>query len=370
MPRIAKKPPLPTPAQEGPVQPPRARSSWWVYLVMLIFIIGTALIVANVFRKGEGVEGPRVEESKAKEEEKLFSYLSVVTVNKQADHYLGTDEECMTPAVVDAPKSISAPLSFVVHVDADADSDTITPLIELLNAHHLVATIGLSAATPEAAKWHKQGHEISLEVDESRLFAEETGEPAYGTSLTRLHDSLGELQSACDCQVSSWSGGDAYKNMFAVAGELGLTTTYDWHDELSHIPEVLAVTNPWTPSGGGSAEVLTQFNPKGEIVFMPSGVYPSQCSQNSFGLISRALSESLTASVNGKVNAFVMTLHASDFTEPQRLDELSAWLTTTIDPLVTKRSLRPATVSAVSKFYKDWASHVAGTIEPVYLQVP
>lgn len=405
MKRAPKTPPLPRPVQEGPVEPPKARGRWWVYLVMLVFIAATTAIVVDVFVVGKDTKSTAGTDSVAgvQQEEKVYSYLSVVTPVAQSDHYTGSASECAlalkteaaTQPMPELPKRINEPVYFLLNVEIKdlseyqddvfiRDFERLKRLVAIADDHHIPLTIGLQTpftdrlqlqGATELNNWTTQGHEIAIRYDGA------TSETPYGEWLSSLHDLRSQLEQLCNCEVTSWSGGDEYLAIFDVAHELAFQATYGWSDEEQSIPEAFAVTNPWTPAGGGSVEALEQFDPDGTIVFLPSGVYPAHCvgSDNvafpisSLNLIytTAALYETLRSAVDQKINVFTASLSLNAFAEvgddEAEFTAFDGWLTDFIDPLVSRRWLRVSTVQGAAQAYVSWVKSVAGTIEPVYV---
>ena len=377
--------PLPTPVVPGPVQPPKARSTWWVYALMLVFAALAAVAVLGAKWKSGVVE--EIEETEVtegtedmEEEEKKYSYLSVVSAIPQTNAYTGTEEDCLVEEALTPPTSVAEPVYLVVRVTAQDELSRLARFIALMNEHEIPVTIGVtSGAIPELAAWTEQGHEVALFIDEALLFDNPTTPPAYGTWLSALHDLRDEVETACACDVTTWSGGEWYERLFDVAAELGFTTTLDWQDELGRIPEALAVENPWTPGESDSVEGLTQFDPNGSVVYLPAGYYPASCSQSTLvqnpptpetlAFATQALYQSLSASVDAKANV-VQIAFATDsmISEDAAFLELETWLTDVVDPLVASRKLLPSTAAETAAAYRTWVNRVSGTILPVYLE--
>lgn len=384
--------PLPIPAAPSPVQPPKARSTWWVYVLMLFFLILTAVAVFTVkWRRTleEGIEVVAGSPSQSEfisqddaEEEKIYSYLSVVTATSQIDYYQGTEEECVSTEVGEAPTTIAEPIYFIVRVTVGDEASRLARFIALMNEHEIPVTIGVTDEPPlELAAWVEQGHEAALHIDEAVLFGDVATPLAYGTWLSALHDFRDEIETACACDVTTLSGGEWYGRIFAIASELGFKTAVDWQDELGRVPELLAVTNPWTPAASDSVEGLTEFDPTGPVVYLPAGFYPAQCPGSLVGQpltpqtlssITHALYKSLEVSVDEKINVFQVSFDSAAFAQAEddeaEFEALETWLTEVIDPLVSVRFLRPSTVSEAATAYTTWVDRVAGTITPVYLE--
>lgn len=386
------QPKIPSPVVPGPVQPPKARSTWWVYVLMLVFLILATFAVfivrwnGTVMEVTEGADGAEVtegtEETKAVEGEKVYSYISVVTAMPQTNFYQGTEEECVVSDPLEVPTSISEPVYLVIRAIVGEEASRLARFIALMNEHEIPVTIGVTDEPPlELAAWVEQGHEAALHIDEAVLFGDVATPPAYGTWLSALHDFRDEVETACACNVTTWSGGEWYERLFDVASGLGLTTTLDWEDALGQIPEALAVINPWTPVQSDSVEGLTEFNPTGSVVYLPAGFYPTQCpgslvkqpfTAETLSSITRALYKSLDVSVDEKINVFQVSFDIAAFAQAEddeaEFEALATWLTEVIDPLVASRFLRPSTANEAADAYTVWVEDVAGTISPVYAE--
>ncbi len=414
MKRVSKTPSLPTPAQEGPVEPPKARGALWVYFVMLSFVVVTAFVVVVFSIVDNGTEVTEGAEGTKDVEEKLYSHFSVVTPIAQSDHYTGSVDECAfaiktdisTLPVPTSPERIAESVYLLLNIEINdapeyAEDSTgeeteqddaftrdfarLKRLVGIADEHNIPLTIGLQPpftdrlqrqGVSELKSWSEYGHEIAIRYDGA------TRETPYGQWLSSLHDLQNQLEELCNCEVTSWSGGDDYLGIFDVANELGFSATYGWSEEEQNIPEAFAVMNPWMPVSGGSAEALKQFDPDGTIVFLPSGVYPAHCvgsdniafplSADNFIYTTSALYETLESAVDKKVNVFIASLSLNGFAQVSD-DEVEftvfdTWLTEIIDPLIARRWLKPSTVYEAARAYELWLTTVAGTLIPVFIE--
>src|SRR3990167_7095020 len=121
--------PLPTPVVPGPVQPPKARSTWWVYALMLVFAAKWKSGVVEEIEETEVTEGTEDME----EEEKKYSYLSVVSAIPQTNAYTGTEEDCLVEEALTPPTSIAEPVYLVVRVMAQDELSRLARFIALMN---------------------------------------------------------------------------------------------------------------------------------------------------------------------------------------------------------------------------------------------
>ncbi len=397
--------PLPIPVTEGPVEPPKAPPSWWVYVVIGIFVISTLMIVGYVlFANPFEAQAPTIEpaaentsgETSAASGEPspppVYSYTSVVTPVVQADHYAAGEDVCLTPMPnLLAPES-AASTHLIVALEVPTDFPLVSELgriqrfVDLAEDHHVHLTIGLAPAKEAAedsevakalAEWGKAGHEISLYFDAVSVFPEtDLDALSYGNWLTTMHGFKDRLEDACGCTVTSWTGADTYARILDVAKELGLVSHAGWIDrETGNIPEELDVVNPWSPGGNGSLAAYTTFDPFGSVVAIPSGVYPATCQggdraeyrAEDLSFTTQALYESLKAADATKVNVFRFSVVPTAVGMPGDDDDSfeiwDAWFTSVVDPLVKKKMLVSSTTAEVASQYTLWLDQNIGKIE-------
>lgn len=412
---IQKRTDLPTPVTDGPVEPPKAPTSWWVLVVMMLFVFGTAaLVVFVVLTKPFAPEPPPVVVVPTTESAlKVLSYLSVVDPVQASDHYLGTPDECWSengetewtaPNPEAPPRTAEAPLHLLLDVQVRSqdrwyqdevaflkDLERLNRLVDLANEHKLKLTIHVQAPfttiaaekeISDLARWAEEGHVLAMGFNEADLVAskERTDTTPYGQWLSKMHDDQAALESLCGCEVTSWSGRNLYERMYDVGEELGLVANHAWlyTDENA----LLSVVNPWTPDLVGSVSAMKTFDPLGQVVFIPDGVYPEHCrarlgdaapsfTDAGFTYTTKALYESFEESVKGRVNVFSATVDFAVFDRSENDDEAFAawevWLDEIVDPLVVRRLLIPSTYAEVAVAYQEWLENASGTITPVYL---
>lgn len=389
--------PLPIPVTLGPVEPPKARSVFWVYALIALFIFGTLLaLITTVFYRSPKEEpavigGPQVSETERGAEssgeessephalspDPQYSYTSVSREVIQPNHYSGIAEECynaetnaLSPAI-DRPVAVAEKTLLVVNVaiDRTADLPALSTLVDIANTHKIKLTIFVSPAFVSAANvqtilevaaWAKQGHEVGLTVNRTELFPESDSESEipYGSWLLALHEFQIEAEALCSCSVVTFADGTSFDRIFEVVGDLGFVAHAALGTPIAY--------QPWTPMIGGSAEALTSFDVFGSVVQVPKGIYPERCEDPdvvatltdvSFSYITRALYETMRTAEEGMVNGISLMIDLSTITgvsDEDPFGPIKAWLTTVVDREIRSARLVSARSADVSDAYFAW----------------
>lgn len=333
----------------------------------------------------------------------------VVTPIDQSRYYQGTPGECRTAAGLqrstqaDFAESIPAgsgsspvPLYFAIgvhiepqreYLDAERyrlDRERLRRLAELVERHGGRLTIQAQSPFTEEAErlgdplfgeLAARGHELALHFHEDVHIPNANSQPV-GDWIRALRREIELIARLSGRAVRTWSGGNLYQRVFEAAAQVGLEANINYKDPRSQqIDARFMVLNPWRPAGAASLEERTSHNPQGQVIYVPSGVWPAHCpgaeavphpyNYAAFDYVTVALRNSLDALAEGKVNTFIATVHPGDFAGPEDDDQeftiWEEWLTRVIDPLVARGRLRWATVSEMAEAFARWERAQAGT---------
>ncbi len=220
----------------------------------------------------------------------------------------------------------------------------------------------------------RAGHEIALHYHEDFHLPNAGVRPAADW-IAALQREIALIEALSGQRVITWSGGNLYPEMFTAAAAVGIEVNINYKDPTTQgIPVPFLVTNPWRPAGSGSVSERTTHDRSGEIVYVPSGVWPAHCpgaegvpkpyTYWAFDYVTVALRNSLHVAAPGKVNTFIATVHPGDFLAPAddeaEFDVWEAWLARIVDPLVEAGRIRWATVAEMATAFATWEKGSAG----------
>lgn len=325
----------------------------------------------------------------------------------QAVYYRGTPDECCTQEALrrstqsDFAETIPADVgtgttllfAIGVHVEPhreyrdparyDLDRARLLRLAEVVERHGGRLAIQVQRPFTETAQKRgdailadlaARGHEIALHFHEDVQLPNANARPVADW-IAALRREIVLIEALTGHPVTTWSGGNLYAQAFEAAAAAGLEVNINYKDPTTQgIPAPFMVLTPWRPGGSGSISERTTHDPDGEIVYVPSGVYPAHCpgaegvpkpyTYRGFDYVTIALRNSLHAAVPGRVNTFIATVHPGDFLGPgddeQEFAIWEEWLTRIVDPLVKGGRVRWATVVEMAEAYRTWEAGQGG----------
>ncbi len=259
----------------------------------------------------------------------------------------------------------------------DLDRSRLVRLAEIVERHGGRLTVQVQRPFTEVAQGRGdpilrflsgRGHEIALHFHEDFHLNNADARPVSDW-VNSLRKEIDLIEALSGGRVVTWSGGNLYPGMYEAAKAVGLQTIINYKNPATQgIPAAFLGVNPWRPAGAGSVEKRTSHDPAGEIVYVPSGVWPAHCSGaeavpkpytgRAFDYVTVALRNTLHAAHPGMVNTFIATVHPGDFLYPGD-DEAEfalweAWLTEVLDPLVASGRVKWATVLEMAQAYRGW----------------
>lgn len=333
----------------------------------------------------------------------------VITPIDQGQFYSGTPDECwnkealrrsaqpdFAETIPQGVGSPTAPLYFTigVHIEPQReyleeqryrlDRERLVRLAALVERHGGKLTI--QAQSPFAEKAARlndtlfsdlaaHGHEIALHFHEDFHIPNANRQPV-NRWIAAFRREMGLIERLSGRPVFTWSGGNLYPHVFEAAAAVGLEININYKNpNTQQIDPRFLVLTPWRPAGAETVEQWTTHDPNGPIIYVPSGVYPAHCSKaeafprpynyEAFDYVTVALRNSLEAVAEGRVNAFIATLHPGDFLDPsddeRDLQVWEEWLTRIVDLLVASGRVRWATVDEIAEAFVNWERNNVGT---------
>lgn len=227
------------------------------------------------------------------------------------------------------------------------------------------------------------GHEIALHFHEDAHLGKNSEIRSVAEWTQAMKSEIDLIKKAGVSQVSYFSGGNLYPGLLQAASQAGLSIMGDYKNPKVQMTDPRFMTvNPWRPKSGPSETDLTGFathETQGPIIYLPDGVFPDA----SFGVkkdikeqeglsayfdyLTQALTASLSAVQEDKVNIMRVTIHPGELERQQYQglgnQYLDAWLAQVVDPLVKAGKIQWATNSQMAQKFKDWEATHPG-VEP------
>lgn len=261
-------------------------------------------------------------------------------------------------------------------------SKYIRTVAEMVAAHGGIMTIQVqSPFTEEVVKMNNpilkdlsaMGFEIGLHFHENAHLGKKSAALPVEKWCEVMQDEINLIKKASGVdEVSYWSGGNLYPQVFQAAACAGLTVNSDWKSPETQSTDMsLQGINPWRPSGGTNGQnfnKISTHDPMGKIIFLPEGQFDREDilaikgseaaggEEAYLAYLEQSLLNSLEQASADKVNVFHFTLHPAEFrgdpSEPFAL--IDRFLTDVIDPLVASGQVQWATFSQMAEAYKAW----------------
>lgn len=230
-------------------------------------------------------------------------------------------------------------------------------------------TTAVREGSTALAEWEGAGHEIGLHFHEDAHLGKETGNLPVERWCEVMREEIEFLHAAGVDDVTYWSGGNLYPDLFEAAECAGLSVNSDWKNPSTQQTAVeLAGTVPWRPSGGTDGTDVTAFathDPEGAIVFLPEGAYDrtdyasgrrEMSDEEYFAYLEASLLASIEAAEAGKVNVFHFTVHPGEFRGEAGgpFGVIERFLAEVVDPLAAQGKVEWATFSEMAAAFESW----------------
>lgn len=258
---------------------------------------------------------------------------------------------------------------------AVADIQSVVDIVEAhdgrltIQSQSPFTTTAVREGSTALAGWENAGHEIGLHFHEDAHLGKETASVPVERWCEVMRAEVGFLHEAGVDDVTYWSGGNLYPQLFEAAECAGLSVNSDWKNPATQqtVPE-LAGTMPWRPSGGTNGTDVTAFathDPEGPIVFLPEGAYDrtdfasgrrEMTDEEYFAYLEASLRASIEAAEAGKVNVFHFTVHPGEFRGEagDPFGVIERFLAEVVDPLVAEGKVEWATFSEMAAAFEAW----------------
>ena len=229
------------------------------------------------------------------------------------------------------------------------------------------------------AELEERGHEIGLHFHEDAHLGRGGATLPVKTWAAVIKEEIELLREAGATRVRFWSGGNLYPGVLEAAARAGLEIMGDYKNpRTQQSDERLLTVSPWRPTGGPRETDLSEFarhNPKGEIVFLPSGVFGRADYASArrsakmggdwgyFDLLTDGLERSLLTARQDRVNVFRITVHPGEFRGRRGegpFAVIDEWLGQVVDPLVKAGKVRWATFSEMADAFIEWEKEHPG----------
>lgn len=247
---------------------------------------------------------------------------------------------------------------------------------EVVRRHGGVLTVQAQTAfTTSATKFgnpilsnlEDQGHEIALHFHEDAHLGQNSGALSAQTWCAVMKEETEFIrQAGVEDSVRYWSGGNLYPDLLEAASCAGLDVNGDYKNPKTQQTDPLVIgLSPWRPADGPTEADMSAFarhDPDGPIIFLPQGEEDAQefgakreiTAQGGNGAWLQILRQNLEYSAKNlqpdRANVFRFTIHPGEFSP----EEIDAFLTSAVDPLVQQGLVRWATYSQMADEFIDW----------------
>lgn len=241
-----------------------------------------------------------------------------------------------------------------------------------IQAQSPFTTVAIESGNAILADLAARGHEIALHFHEDAHLGKNSASLSVQQWCDVMKEEIGYIMRASGvADVSYWSGGNLYPNLYEAAECAGLEANSDWKNPNTQTTDMsLTGVTPWRPAGGTDGTdftLFTQNDPNGAIVFLPEGQYDktdfaaSRRSDDAggdeayFEYLKESFYASLEAAQPGQVNVFHFTVHPGEFRgDPNDpFGVIEKFLTEVVDPLVASGDVQWMTFSEMADAYAE-----------------
>lgn len=207
----------------------------------------------------------------------------------------------------------------------------------------------------------KNGHEIGLHFHEDAHLGKNSELLSFNDWCKVLKEEISLIKK---CGVKNdilyMSGGNLYKDLLKAAECAGIKIISDYKNPKTQETDYKVIgIHPYKPlDGPGNLDEFIIHDPKGNVVYLPEGLYDPEIFKNKskmsdeewFNNLKDFLFNSISVKSDKFVNVFHITIHPGEFS----LKLVEDFIKNVVDPLVKDGKIRWATFSEMYSEYLKW----------------
>ncbi|MDI6860430.1 MAG: stalk domain-containing protein [Caldisericia bacterium] len=207
----------------------------------------------------------------------------------------------------------------------------------------------------------KRGHEIALHFHEDAHLGKNSELLSFNEWCNVIKEEI-SLIKKCNVknEILYMSGGNLYKDLLKAASCAGIKIIGDYKNPKTQETDYRIIgINPFRPSDGpANLDEFVIHDPKGNVVFLPEGLYDPEIFKNKnkisdeewFNKLKEFLLKSISVKSKNLVNVFHITIHPGEF----QIKLLEDFIKNVVDPLVKEGKIKWATFSEMYNEYIEW----------------